>query len=153
MDRQYTFGRTTRAQVLLPDIRVSRCHGMLEVHDSAWTFTDIGSVNGSFMFRVEDFVASESKGLDLPCIRLDRGHQGRLRPGDGVLLGCRDTWIEMLEEPPPGALPTLAGVNPPSVLAVLGIEAVREGETPDLEWTSENVDLPALRHIEDLLEF
>jgi hypothetical protein len=146
---RYSFGRTAQAGVLLPDVRVSRAHGDLEVHDGRWTFTDLGSANGSFLFRVGDLVHTEVSGADLPCVRLEPGQRGRLRPGDGVLLGCRDAWIELLPHPPPGALPNLVGANPPSVLAVLGIESVAESETPDLRWPSETPELPEPRTIAD----
>lgn len=128
---RYTFGRTARSKILLPDQRASRAHGDLEVVGSSWAFTDLGSANGSFLFRVEDFFLSESDGGDLSCVRLTPGNRGRLRPGEGILLGSRDAWIEMLAAPPPGALTSLDGVNPRSVLEALGL-LEEEGVTPDL---------------------
>lgn len=147
----YSFGRTTRAQILLPDIRVSRCHGELMVRNGAWTYTDRGSANGSYIFEREDLRVAERARRDLPCHRLTAQESHPLQPGEGILLGCRDAWIELLEAPPPGALPNLVGVNPPTVLAVLGIEAIREADTPDLEWTSETLEPPPRRilHVSD----
>ncbi|MEO1232839.1 MAG: FHA domain-containing protein [Myxococcota bacterium] len=150
-EHAYTFGRTTRAQILLPDIRVSRCHGELMVRNGAWTYTDLGSANGSYVFDVEDLHLAERAQVDLRCYRLAVQEGYRLRPGEGVLLGCRDAWIELTPTPPAGALPDLVGINPPSVLAVLGIEAVREADTPDLEWTSEALEPPPPRVL-DLLD-
>lgn len=149
-NRLYTFGRTARARVLFPDVRVSRAHGDLEMHGGSWHFTDLSSSNGSFVFRVADLDRTDAVGADLPCLRIAPGRRARLRSGDGVLLGCRDAWLELLSVPPPGALRDVARVNPPSVLAVLGLKAVREAETPDLDWPDGELPLPAPRELRDL---
>lgn len=128
--RVYTFGRAPRARILMPSPHVSRLHGQLDAVGGRWTFVDPGTPNGSYLFRVRDLIFTEATGELLPCVRLAPGQPGWLRSGEGVLLGCREMWFELLREVPPDAVgPDRA--NPPSVQAWLS-EPAEERRTPDL---------------------
>ncbi len=129
---RYSFGRTSQAKVLFPDVRVSRMHGYLEMLNGLWSFMDVGSANNSYLFNGYDLTEAEREDRDLPCHKLRRAFPAAMRPGQGILLGTRDCWIELFAGQPPGTLPNLIGVNPPSVLAMLGLAVVSESPTPDL---------------------
>lgn len=134
----YDFGRVRRAHVLYADGRVSRLHGRLEAVGRRWLFTDPGSANGSFRFRVDDWLDCEAIGARLPCARLAVGRPEWIRPGEGVLLGSRGAWFELLLEVPVGSVLDPARINPPEVLDALGLGA----PTHDL---AEDHDLTARR--------
>lgn len=112
--RTLVLGRSDRAEVIFPETRVSRLHGMLWWQDDAWCYRDLGSANGSFAFDTKDFQQAEASDDELPVDVLAEGVPRRLRVGDGVLLGTRRARIEMLEAVPdalPGALATRAHVS------------------------------------------
>ncbi len=102
--RRYAVGRGAAADIPFSDPRVSRLHGELERRGEDWVFTDLGSSNGSYLFRSEDWIDSEASGSDLVCVRLGPGRPARLRPSEGVLLGCRAASFELINPPRSGPL-------------------------------------------------
>lgn len=63
-----TAGRAQDADIFLDDVTVSRVHATLQSGDGAWSITDAGSLNGTYVNR----------------IRVD---SHRLTPGDEVQIG------------------------------------------------------------------
>lgn len=102
-DRPLVFGRADRADVVIPQHRVSRLHGMLWWEDGQWLFRDLGSANGSFVYDVGDFERHEAAGDDLPVEGLRDGEGRPMGAAEGVLLGTRDARLELLPEVPPEA--------------------------------------------------
>ncbi len=94
----FVFGRSDRAEIVFPESRVSRLHGMLWWHNDSWCYRDLGSANGSFVYDVGEFQAHEGDEDDLPVDVLREGEPRPLCAGDGVLLGTRRARIEMLFE-------------------------------------------------------
>lgn len=130
--RRYDFGRAARARILFDDRRVSRIHGRLECVEHRWVFVDAGSANGSYRFLVRDWIDCEAVGAHLPCARLEEGRREWLRPGEGILLGSREAWLELLLEIPVGAVLDPDRINPPGLRARLGIDKPTYDLDPEL---------------------
>lgn len=94
----FVFGRSDRAEVVFPESRVSRLHGMLWWHQDSWCYRDLGSANGSFVYKVREFESHEGDEDDLPVDVLREGEPRSLTEGEGILLGTRRARIEMLCE-------------------------------------------------------
>ncbi|MFQ5669457.1 MAG: SpoIIE family protein phosphatase [Acidobacteriota bacterium] len=77
-----TIGRSSRNDIVLADLSLSRKHAELRPQDDGWVLQDCKSRNGTFL---------NGRRIDLPS---------RLSPGDRITLGsCNLTFQEQEEEP------------------------------------------------------
>ncbi len=86
----HVIGRSSRANVVIPDRSLSRQHARLHFESEGWVIEDLGSRNGTLVNR----------------LRIDR--PTALRPGDVVSLGASTVTVQKIGEheappPPPSA--------------------------------------------------
>lgn len=109
----YTFGRTDRAEVVLHNASVSRLHAMMYANGGTWLIKDLGSANGTFVYRLDDYERHVRTGGKLPAERLPENVERVLHPGEGVIFGTRRARIEARATLPDAPTP------PPAVRGIL----------------------------------
>jgi len=88
-------GRSTNADVVIPDEAVSRSHAAFRVDGQTLVVEDLGSSNGTLV---------NGDAIDAPC---------RLAPGDAVTVGSTELEVEVGEEPRVSTPTTPTVIQPP----------------------------------------
>ncbi|MBM4394267.1 MAG: sigma 54-interacting transcriptional regulator [Deltaproteobacteria bacterium] len=92
-------GRDDACDVVLDDPAVSGRHGFFKAGAAGWSYTDLGSLNGSAL--------SKAGG---PPVRLPPGTAVPIEPGDELLVGAADRPVRLrIEDAPSPFAPAAAG--------------------------------------------
>jgi ABC-type multidrug transport system ATPase subunit/pSer/pThr/pTyr-binding forkhead associated (FHA) protein len=144
----YRVGRDPDGHIVLADDRVSWAHGELTWTGAAWTYTDLGSTNGSFLDQAK-----------VDRVDITDGHTIRLgSSGSGPALSFvpvakRET-RELRPVPAQRAQPAGVGVPPsagprkPASVTALPVTMLRIGRAEDNEIVLRDDELVSRRHAE-----